>query len=140
MREPRRGMEPADGRANRDRAAASRRDGRGTGALFNRARAPGALGFGRPRPADGGPRSRIGPQRRRHGWRGRGTGGRHRVGVPAPRGHRRCPRSEEHTSELQSRSDLVCRLLLEKKKKKQNHITNKKKKKNNKNYKYQQKR
>src|SRR2546428_9616256 len=27
-------------------------------------------------------------------------------------------RSEEHTSELQSRSDLVCRLLLEKKKKK----------------------
>src|SRR5690349_22169328 len=36
-------------------------------------------------------------------------------------------RSEEHTSELQSRRDLVCRLLLEKKKKK------KKKKKNNKN-------
>src|SRR5206468_7656297 len=29
-----------------------------------------------------------------------------------------CCRSEEHTSELQSRSDLVCRLLLEKKKKK----------------------
>src|SRR2546421_8124356 len=29
----------------------------------------------------------------------------------------RCTRSEEHTSELQSRSDLVCRLLLEKKKK-----------------------
>src|SRR5206468_7413097 len=29
-------------------------------------------------------------------------------------------RSEEHTSELQSRSDLVCRLLLEKKKKKHN--------------------
>src|SRR5947207_7930935 len=28
------------------------------------------------------------------------------------------PRSEEHTSELQSHSDLVCRLLLEKKKKK----------------------
>src|SRR2546428_1058198 len=28
-----------------------------------------------------------------------------------------CLRSEEHTSELQSRSDLVCRLLLEKKKK-----------------------
>src|SRR2546421_4008692 len=27
-------------------------------------------------------------------------------------------RSEEHTSELQSRSDLVCRLLLEKKKRK----------------------
>src|SRR5271170_8418798 len=29
----------------------------------------------------------------------------------------RHPRSEEHTSELQSRVDLVCRLLLEKKKK-----------------------
>src|SRR5206468_11028024 len=29
-------------------------------------------------------------------------------------------RSEEHTSELQSRSDLVCRLLLEKKKKRTN--------------------
>src|SRR2546422_8519739 len=29
------------------------------------------------------------------------------------------PRSEEHTSELQSRLHLVCRLLLEKKKKKQ---------------------
>src|SRR5690349_22896252 len=28
-----------------------------------------------------------------------------------------CARSEEHTSELQSRRDLVCRLLLEKKKK-----------------------
>src|SRR5206468_10983966 len=33
-----------------------------------------------------------------------------RVEVLGPRG-----RSEEHTSELQSRSDLVCRLLLEKK-------------------------
>src|SRR5215469_18817287 len=31
---------------------------------------------------------------------------------------RTTPRSEEHTSELQSRRDLVCRLLLEKKKKK----------------------
>src|SRR3712207_7453499 len=30
-------------------------------------------------------------------------------------------RSEEHTSELQSRQYLVCRLLLEKKKKKQNN-------------------
>src|SRR3712207_8073787 len=32
-----------------------------------------------------------------------------------------CVRSEEHTSELQSRQYLVCRLLLEKKKKK--HLT-----------------
>src|SRR2546427_7321475 len=31
-------------------------------------------------------------------------------------------RSEEHTSELQSQSNLVCRLLLEKKKKKNNTI------------------
>src|SRR5690625_6642200 len=31
-------------------------------------------------------------------------------------------RSEEHTSELQSRGHLVCRLLLEKKKKKYKHI------------------
>src|SRR6266511_3586392 len=29
--------------------------------------------------------------------------------------HGRAPRSEEHTSELQSRENLVCRLLLEKK-------------------------
>src|SRR5437588_5640268 len=37
-------------------------------------------------------------------------------------------RSEEHTSELQSHSDLVCRLLLEKKKKKtyKRHIENQK--------------
>src|SRR5436190_17284332 len=32
-------------------------------------------------------------------------------------------RSEEHTSELQSHSDLVCRLLLEKKKKQKKQIT-----------------
>ena len=38
-------------------------------------------------------------------------------------------RSEEHTSELQSRSDLVCRLLLEKKKKKKKKKQKKKKKK-----------
>src|SRR5438105_14742934 len=36
------------------------------------------------------------------------------LGAPAPSAARR---SEEHTSELQSRVDLVCRLLLEKKKK-----------------------
>src|SRR5215469_18467914 len=56
-------------------------------------------------------------------------------GRPRPRaGHRRGGRSEEHTSELQSRRDLVCRLLLEKKKKKKkkNNIIKKKKKKNKK--------
>src|SRR5260221_5013598 len=42
----------------------------------------------------------------------RGTAG--RVGGNAD--HLRLGRSEEHTSELQSHSDLVCRLLLEKKK------------------------
>src|SRR5690349_23173653 len=36
----------------------------------------------------------------------------------------RLARSEEHTSELQSRRDLVCRLLLEKKKKKKKKKTN----------------
>src|SRR2546429_9966139 len=40
---------------------------------------------------------------------------RRETGVRAPRA-----RSEEHTSELQSRLHLVCRLLLEKKKKKTN--------------------
>src|SRR5437868_11481882 len=41
-----------------------------------------------------------------------------------PGGARRAaPRSEEHTSELQSRFDLVCRLLLEKKKISRNKIT-----------------
>src|SRR6267378_8512095 len=50
--------------------------------------------------------------------------------LPISTCHQRCPlfslpswrnrwRSEEHTSELQSRRDLVCRLLLEKKKKQQ---------------------
>src|SRR5207249_5446708 len=43
--------------------------------------------------------------------------------VLAGKDHARRWRSEEHTSELQSRFDLVCRLLLEKKKKK---IKNKK--------------
>src|SRR5690606_41372904 len=42
-----------------------------------------------------------------------------RVGAAAsaPRTNARSGRSEEHTSELQSRENLVCRLLLEKKKK-----------------------
>src|SRR5262245_64537909 len=41
------------------------------------------------------------------------------AGSPHPRG----PRSEEHTSELQSLRHLVCRLLLEKKKKKERRTT-----------------
>src|SRR2546422_7938841 len=39
-----------------------------------------------------------------------------RGGAAVSRRLRSCPRSEEHTSELQSRLHLVCRLLLEKKK------------------------
>src|SRR2546427_8105771 len=41
-------------------------------------------------------------------------------GARAPRPGARRGRSEEHTSELQSQSNLVCRLLLEKKKKTKN--------------------
>src|SRR5215813_15139801 len=54
------------------------------------------------------------------------------------RGSHRFVRSEEHTSELQSRPHLVCRLLLEKKKKKKKNIYKckiKKKNKKNKLYK-----
>src|SRR5438445_7930246 len=46
-------------------------------------------------------------------------------GPPRSRHHRSAGRSEEHTSELQSRQYLVCRLLLEKKKKKNNTQTSK---------------
>src|SRR6266496_4782869 len=50
-----------------------------------------------------------------------------RATVPGPQ-----RRSEEHTSELQSRRDLVCRLLLEKKKKNIHYQKHYKKKKKNK--------
>src|SRR5690349_23161700 len=43
---------------------------------------------------------------------------------PVESANRPCDaRSEEHTSELQSRRDLVCRLLLEKKKKRDDNYT-----------------
>src|SRR2546430_11274082 len=45
-----------------------------------------------------------------------GQGGDHRVGESVV-GRKHGVRSEEHTSELQSQANLVCRLLLEKKKK-----------------------
>src|SRR2546422_6159461 len=49
----------------------------------------------------------------------RGTGSGQALRPPgAAKGRHRERRSEEHTSELQSRLHLVCRLLLEKKKKK----------------------
>src|SRR5688572_32208358 len=61
--------------------------------------------------------------RRRRGPRRLEIGAEHLVEHDPRRraaGLRRCEveRSEEHTSELQSQSNLVCRLLLEKKKKK----------------------
>src|SRR2546430_13390536 len=79
------------------------------------------------------PRSTLFPyttlfrSRRGHG-RGRtrravgGPGVRRRAIAQRPR-RRRIPRSEEHTSELQSQSNLVCRLLLEKKKKMIDRLT-----------------
>src|SRR3712207_7786393 len=72
-------------------------------------RVPPQPGIGRQRHEEG----EIGAERRgRLGGRGRRpTGPRH----PPDRLGRRS-RSEEHTSELQSRQYLVCRLLLEKKK------------------------
>src|SRR5260370_27760124 len=42
---------------------------------------------------------------------------------PSPTWRRRVVRSEEHTSELQSHLNLVCRLLLEKKKKQYNEVS-----------------
>src|SRR5438034_6975486 len=50
------------------------------------------------------------------GTQGIGCGRSLRTLSPALRAAARSRRSEEHTSELQSHSDLVCRLLLEKKK------------------------
>src|SRR6266849_7811663 len=60
------------------------------------------------------PRSTLFPYTTLFRSRPRSPRARHRgrTGTPA-RGR---PRSEEHTSELQSRVELVCRLLLEKKK------------------------
>src|SRR5688572_31356181 len=56
---------------------------------------------------------------------GRAGSGRHRCPFrsdPAASSVRHADRSEEHTSELQSQSNLVCRLLLEKKKNKKTKI------------------
>src|SRR5688572_32550741 len=50
----------------------------------------------------------------------RAAGDAHRQVRRRERPHQGAARSEEHTSELQSQSNLVCRLLLEKKKKKKN--------------------
>src|SRR3712207_7406191 len=65
-----------------------------------------------------GPSLRLPSGRDRRSPRGRGAGVRRhgRRGTAPARAHRGGGRSEEHTSELQSRQYLVCRLLLEKKK------------------------
>src|SRR5256885_5999495 len=59
-----------------------------------------------------------GRRRRQSGHPGRHTRGRRaHVWPDISSPHRQAKRSEEHTSELQSPCNLVCRLLLEKKKK-----------------------
>src|SRR5438874_10606374 len=83
------------------------------------------------------PRSTLFPYTRSSDLGGRGldVGARARECQIACGGRRRdrgAPtraRSEEHTSELQSRRDLVCRLLLEKKKRKKRKTKQKKQKK-----------
>src|SRR5215213_10473897 len=87
-------------------------------------------------PVPGGDR----PCARRSGLAGPRTRHRPALRVPGRRRHRRLPRaqrarrSEEHTSELQSLTNLVCRLLLEKKKKQERlRAPCKKKKKSQKN-------
>src|SRR5690606_39347090 len=84
--------------------------------LFRSRHGPRRRGSSRRSPADGDSVRRLRPAARaaarvvdRPGARTASCASR------APTG---CRRSEEHTSELQSRENLVCRLLLEKKKKK----------------------
>src|SRR5688572_30879138 len=62
---------------------------------------------------------KSGPGRRKHGDQDERfrTADDRRSGSAAARNQLSGNRSEEHTSELQSQSNLVCRLLLEKKKK-----------------------
>src|SRR5260370_26042143 len=68
-------------------------------------------------------RSNLGHAERTGTSRAFDRGGRHiRVQRRQPDGRRQdAGRSEEHTSELQSHLNLVCRLLLEKKKKREAH-------------------
>src|SRR5690625_3455624 len=112
----------------RSRVAPVRRRGTAAGVAVGAAEVPvdalnGAPSAARTRPAGRSwrgrgwrrPRSRPLPPPGRSPGAGR-TSGRSCTGCsPAP--GRRTSRSEEHTSELQSRGHLVCRLLLEKKKK-----------------------
>src|SRR2546422_7986155 len=67
-------------------------------------------------------RSRLGPRARALAGAALGSGRTVRSDGRDRRERARADRSEEHTSELQSRLHLVCRLLLEKKKKYMNFI------------------
>src|SRR3712207_7252196 len=87
--------------------------------LFRSPRVPGVEhgaggGEGGQPGGDGGEAFGHACRRYRGGAARSGAGGRADAGHSARRATR--PRSEEHTSELQSRQYLVCRLLLEKKK------------------------
>src|SRR2546430_13170001 len=113
------------GSAVRIRASAPRKDPQNAGLFFDRASGgPGAARLaGGARPAAGTPGvdDRLGGEGgvdvevegqalRTHRCRAE------RAHLPRPLERGGARRSEEHTSELQSQSNLVCRLLLEKKK------------------------
>src|SRR6266436_6172777 len=112
------------------RSRISRESGSHDGRSVRRAAAAGGAGLSPP-PGDAA-RGAVDPHR--GGARGAAAPG---LGDPSPAalgcghrgraraGRRHRTRSEEHTSELQSRLHLVCRLLLEKKKKPKNQKTNK---------------
>src|SRR5690606_12233442 len=113
------GVRPRGGGARRPLLRARLGDpagGRGARAPRARWRAGGLGRVPRPRGARARPRGdRVGLGAADRGARA-ARGPRRRVrALGAPR-DRRERRSEEHTSELQSRENLVCRLLLEKKK------------------------
>src|SRR3712207_8322738 len=81
-------------------------------------RSPGRRGGGEPRRR----LRRVLHRGHRSGPQGAGDAARCAGDVDAARHAAGVARSEEHTSELQSRQYLVCRLLLEKKKKKDTHL------------------
>src|SRR3712207_9009582 len=83
--------------------------------LFRSRHADAGAGAGARLPVERGLRARLRARAACHGRLGPGRVARRARDDGDPGGGE--PRSEEHTSELQSRQYLVCRLLLEKKKK-----------------------